>query len=285
MMHRLGAPEVSPDGQWAVFTISDTDLAKNKRNNTLYLLDLDRPGAAPQPVKGAEKGHDAVFAADGSMWFLMAAGDHDQLFRMPGGAPVQVSNFKGDVAGFKLCPSGNRVVMFADRDLRCADLPATAARQARPDRPDLRPAVHPPLGYLGRAGHALAPVRLPGPGGKVSGEACALTSGLVGDTPSKPFGGGEEIALLARRQDRLFRAARSGPDRAVSTNLDIFAAPSDGSAAPVNLTDANDAHRQAADGLARRPDARLCRDGPAGLRSRPPGADAARPCQRPDARR
>ncbi|MFL6746638.1 MAG: hypothetical protein ACJ8EO_11545, partial [Sphingomicrobium sp.] len=37
MMHRLGAPEVSPDGKWAVFTISDTDLAKNKRNNTLYL--------------------------------------------------------------------------------------------------------------------------------------------------------------------------------------------------------------------------------------------------------
>ena len=26
MMHRVGAPEVSADGKWAVFTISDTDL-------------------------------------------------------------------------------------------------------------------------------------------------------------------------------------------------------------------------------------------------------------------
>ena len=43
-MHRLGAPEVSPDGRWAVFTISDTDWAKNKRVNTLYLLDLTRAG-------------------------------------------------------------------------------------------------------------------------------------------------------------------------------------------------------------------------------------------------
>src|SRR5215212_7429480 len=60
MMHRLGAPEVSPDGKWAVFTISDTDLAKNKRNNILYLLDLTRTGAAPQPVAGAQKAHDAV---------------------------------------------------------------------------------------------------------------------------------------------------------------------------------------------------------------------------------
>ena len=31
-MHRLGAPEVSPDGRWAVFTLSDTDFAKNKRS-------------------------------------------------------------------------------------------------------------------------------------------------------------------------------------------------------------------------------------------------------------
>src|SRR6476620_8308413 len=119
-MHRVSAPEVSPDGKTAVFTISTTDWDKNKRVNTLYTLDLTRPGAAPQAVAGAQKGHDAVFGPDGSIWFLMAAGDNDQLFRKaPSGAPVQVSNFIGDVSGFKLAPSGDRVVVFADRALRC----------------------------------------------------------------------------------------------------------------------------------------------------------------------
>ena len=47
MMHRVGTPEVSLDGKWAVFTISDTVSAENKRNNRLYLLDRTRPGAAP----------------------------------------------------------------------------------------------------------------------------------------------------------------------------------------------------------------------------------------------
>src|SRR5947209_6039844 len=123
MMHRLGAPEVSPDGHWAVFTISDTDLAKNKRNNRLYLLDLTRPGAPPELVKTAEKGHDAVFGPEDAIWFLMSVKDQDQLFRKPlGGAPVQVSKFKGDIGGFKLAPSGSEVVVWADRDLRCADL-------------------------------------------------------------------------------------------------------------------------------------------------------------------
>jgi dipeptidyl aminopeptidase/acylaminoacyl peptidase len=92
LMHRLGAPEVSPDGRRAVFTISHTDMAANKRVNTLYLLDLTRPGAAPQPIKGAAKGHDPAFSSDGTLWFLMPAGEHDQLFRMPpGGAPRQAS--------------------------------------------------------------------------------------------------------------------------------------------------------------------------------------------------
>src|SRR5437764_1663085 len=81
MMHRLGAPEVSRDGHWAVFAISDTDFEKNKRNNRLYLLDLTKPGATPQLVKGAEKGHDAVFGPDDSIWFLMGVKDQVQLLR------------------------------------------------------------------------------------------------------------------------------------------------------------------------------------------------------------
>ena len=55
-MHRLGAPDVSPDGRWAVFTLSDTDWAKNKRVNTLYLLDLTKAGAQPQPIARRREG-------------------------------------------------------------------------------------------------------------------------------------------------------------------------------------------------------------------------------------
>src|SRR4051794_2157194 len=90
-IHLLGSPVVSPDGRTAVFTVSNTDWTKNKRVNTLHRLDLTKLGAQPQPIAGAQKGHDAMFTADGSLWFLMAVADQDQLFRMRGGggAPVQ----------------------------------------------------------------------------------------------------------------------------------------------------------------------------------------------------
>ncbi|HEX6660464.1 MAG TPA: S9 family peptidase [Sphingomicrobium sp.] len=244
MMHRLGAPEVSPDGKWAVFTVSDTDLAKNKRNNTLYLLDLSKAGAAPQAIRGAEKGHDAVFGPDGSLWFLMAAEGQDQLFRMPvGGRPVAVSNFKGDIGGFKLAPSGDRVVVWADRDLRCADLNCAGLPEAAKTGSGR---TYDQLFIRHWDAWATPGVRsrlfaFPVAAGRLSGGGTPIEGNLVGDTPSKPFGGAEELSFSPDGKTVYFALREAGRTEELSTNLDIFAAPSDGSAPPVNLTDANDA--------------------------------------------
>ena len=50
-MHRLGAPEVSPRRPLCGVHHLDTDWDKNKRINTLYLLDLT------QARRGAAAGH------------------------------------------------------------------------------------------------------------------------------------------------------------------------------------------------------------------------------------
>jgi dipeptidyl aminopeptidase/acylaminoacyl peptidase len=242
-MHRLGAPEVSRDGKWAVFTISSTDWDKNKRVNTLYLLDLTRAGAAPQTIKGAEKGHDATFGPDGALWFLMPVGDHDQLFRMTvGAAPAQVSNFTGDVGGFELAPTGDRIVVWADRDLRCADLNC-AGLPEKPKTGSGRTYDQLFIRHWDTWAEPGVKSRLFGfavQGGKLAGSGVPLTGNLVGDTPSKPFGGGEEITFSPDGRTVFFTLREAGRIEALSTNLDIFAVPSDGSVPPTNLTDAND---------------------------------------------
>lgn len=244
MMHRMGSPAVAPDGRHSVFTISDTDLSANKRNTSLYMLDLAKAGAAPQPIEGARKGHDPMFAGDGSLWFLMPVAGQDQLFRMaPGASPVQVSNFSGDISGFKVAAGSSHVIVWADRDLRCKDLECAGLPPA-PKTGTGRTYDHLFIRHWDSWVTPGVRSRLFGfavTNGKLAGPGAALTGALVGDTPSKPFGGGEEIAISPDGRTSFFALREAGRIEPLSTNLDIFAAPTDGSSAPVNLTAANKA--------------------------------------------
>ncbi|HEX2803610.1 MAG TPA: S9 family peptidase [Sphingomicrobium sp.] len=244
MMHRMGAPAVSPDGRYAVFTLSDTDLDANRRNNRLHLLDLTKPGAAPQPIAGAEKGHDPMFTADGSLWFLMPVGERDQLFQMKiGGTPAQASDFGADISGYKVSANGATVVVWADT-ADCPDLACAAA--SLPAKPEGSGRTYDKMFVRHWDTWAEPGIRsrlyaFPVQADRLTGGGVRLTQGLEGDTPSKPFGGGEEIAVSADGKYIWYALREAGRIEPLSTNLDIFEAPTDGSAPPRNLTDANDA--------------------------------------------
>jgi dipeptidyl aminopeptidase/acylaminoacyl peptidase len=243
MMHRLGAPSISRDGRLALFTLSTTDLAANKRKNVIHMLELTKPGLQPRPVTALKDAHDAVFGGDGGIWFLSAVGGQDQVFRMPLlGKPVQVTSIKGDISGFKVSDDGSRLVIFADRDLRCTNF-ACAGLPAKPASGSGR--VYDQMFVRHWDSWAEPGVRsrifaFPIANGRVTGAGVPVSGALVGDTPSKPFGGGEEIAVSPDGRTVYFALREAGRIEPTSTNLDIFAAPADGSAAPVNLTDAND---------------------------------------------
>ncbi|WP_344711327.1 S9 family peptidase [Sphingomonas humi] len=243
MMRRLGAPEVSPDGRYAVFSLSTTDLAKNKRSNVLHLLDLKQRGSAPQPIAGADGGHDAVFGPDGALYFLKAVGDRDQLHHMAiGGQPAVMSDFGADISGFKLSPKGDAVLVWADqRD--CPDLACAATTFAAKEGGSGR--VYDQLfvrhwDSWAEPGTKSRIYTFPITGGRLQGFGTRVTGALVGDTPSKPFGGGEEIDWSKDGRTIFFTLREAGRIEPLSTNLDIFAAPADGSGEPTNLTADND---------------------------------------------
>jgi dipeptidyl aminopeptidase/acylaminoacyl peptidase len=73
------------------------------------------------------------------------------------------------------------------------------------------------------------------------GEAKDLMPTMDADTPSKPFGGPEEIAFTPDGKGLVFTARDVGREEAWSTDFDLYYAPVDGSAAPRCLTEANQA--------------------------------------------
>ncbi|RSU55524.1 alpha/beta hydrolase family protein [Sphingobium yanoikuyae] len=242
-LDRVSSPTVSPDGKWMAYQLRSTDLANNRGRTDLYLLAIDKAGQAPRLIASVPDKNEAspVFSADGSaLYYVSNASGDDQLWRAPiaGGQPVQISKASGGISGFLLTPQGDKVALWADRPVGArtiddvkAPTPPSAGSGRVYDQLFVR---HWDTWSDGQRSQIFV---MPVAGGK----AVSVMGGLVGDSPSKPFGGAEELAWSADGKTLFFALREAGRIEPLSTNLDIFSVPADGSAKPVNLTDANDA--------------------------------------------
>lgn len=246
-LDRIAAPAVSPDGKWLVWQQRSTDLAGNKGRMDLYLLDINKPGQTPRLIASKPDKNEVspVFSPDGaSLYFQSNASGDDQLWRvaLAGGDPVQISKAPGGISGFLLSPDGAKVALWADRPVGAKtidDVKPDAPKEAGSGRVyDQLFVRHWDTWSDGQRSQIFVmPV--------AGGPAVSVMGGLVGDSPSKPFGGAEEIAWSKDGKTLFFALREAGrpktPIEPLSTNLDIFSVPADSSAAPTNLTQTNDA--------------------------------------------
>ena len=242
-LRRVSAPALSRDGRWLAYQSRATDLAGNRGRTDLYLLDLSKAGAAPRMIASLPDKNESApaFSTDGrSLYYLSNRSGEDQLWRVvvQDGKSEQVTKAPGGISGFLLSPAGDRVALWADRPVGAKTL-------------DDVKAAPPPTAGTGRVYDQLF-VRhwdtwADGQRSQIfvmpldGGNAVSVMGALVGDSPSKPFGGAEEIAWSVDGKTLFFTLREAGRIESLSTNMDIFAVPADGRAAPVDLTDANDA--------------------------------------------
>ena len=65
-MRRLGETEVSPDGKWLLYSVTDVDLGKNTRIPKLWIQPVDSTkGGEPEILEGTEAGRLRVQALAG----------------------------------------------------------------------------------------------------------------------------------------------------------------------------------------------------------------------------
>ena len=251
-LKRMGSVAVSPDEKWAAFDVTETDPESYARSSALYLLALDKPEALPVRIvdKPEKSEHSPAFAEDGSLYYLSDASGSEQLWHSDisatgtTGEPMRASDVEADIAGFKISPDGEKVALWGDIARDCP----TFGCESDGNRAEPGPGT-------GREYDELfirhwSSWETPGnysriftfslKDGKIVGNGAALDANLVGDSPSKPFGGGEEITWVPG-EDGLFFAMRTADrDEPTSTNLDLYGAKADGSET-VNYTDSNEA--------------------------------------------
>ncbi|MGB7409611.1 MAG: S9 family peptidase [Sphingopyxis granuli] len=251
-MKRVAAPAASPDGRWVAFQITETEAETYKRSTGLWLLDRTAKGAVPVRVADAPGKNETspAFGPDGALYFLSDASGSDQLWRIAvgdGSTPAtQVTSEKADVAGFKLSPDGRRLLVWGDVPRECTAFGCDAKEKGALVGPGSGRHYKDGVGFVRHWDQWETPGTHSRPFvfDLVDGKATAgraVDGALIGDTPSKPFGGGEELAWGADSRTIFFTLRKADRDEPTSTNLDIYQAKVDARIAPINLTEANKA--------------------------------------------
>lgn len=261
-MPRVGGPTASADGNYAAYPVTQTDPDTFERSTSYFILDLTGPEAQPRRLGLNGAGSDVSFAADGFVYFLSsrAAGEDGgttQLWRIAmangstAGPAAQVSDFAVNIAGYSVSPDASKVMVFGEVPRTCLTFGCADAPAAHLPGPGTGRLYQGDGGFIRHWDHWETPGTYSRAfafdlvDGKISGSGAALDGpagddALSGDTPTKPFGGGEDLAWAPDSSGIYFAARQADADEPLSTNVDIYWSDLSGDA-PANLTIANTA--------------------------------------------
>jgi len=249
-LERISDPRVSPDGRFVVYSVRTMDLPANKASMSLWIADL-KARMAPRRLAVSDGGASgARWSPDGKAIYFVSGrtGGLDQVYRTDaaGETAVQVTKAPFDVGAFKIAPDGKTIVISQAVFPDCYTLDCTKDRLAAKGAQKTTGVVYDKLFIRhwdqwndGLQNHLYA-LKLD-EAGLATGDPVALMNGFNGDTPTKPFGGDEDFVITPDGKSVVFSAKLADREEAWSTNYDLWRAPIDGSAKPVNRTEANKA--------------------------------------------
>jgi dipeptidyl aminopeptidase/acylaminoacyl peptidase len=226
-----------------VFQLRKTDLEGNKGRTDLWLAGTDGTDLR-RLTSHPEADTNPRWSPDGrSIWFISARSGSSQVWRIrvDGGEAEQVTEQPLDVKNLGISPDGKHVCFTMDVFPDCNTVDCTENRLNESkekkatgriyDRTFVR---HWDAWKDGRRSHLFV---IPFGGG----QAVDVMQGMNADTPSRPFGGPEEITFTPDGQELVFTARDVGRQEAWSTDFDLYRVPIDGSRRPECLTTKNEA--------------------------------------------
>jgi dipeptidyl aminopeptidase/acylaminoacyl peptidase len=242
-MARISDPQVSPDGKWIVFVLRQTDLEGNKGLTDIWLVSSD--GADLRRLT-SHKAADSNprWAPDGkSIWFISTRAETSQVWRIrvDGGEAEQVTDEPLDVGNLIAAPDGKHIAFTMEVFLDCNTPAKTKDRLDEIKKRKTTGRIYDHIFVRhwdswkdGRRSHLFV---MPAAGGR----AVDVMKGMDADTPSKPFGGPEEMTFTPNGEAVIFTARDVGAEEPWSTDFDLYLAPIDGSEPPKCLTEKNEA--------------------------------------------
>jgi dipeptidyl aminopeptidase/acylaminoacyl peptidase len=242
-MQRVGDHQVSPDGRWITFSVRGTDLDANRGRYDIWLAATD--GSTVQRLTThPENDTDARWTPDGAwIYFLSSRSGSSQVWRIKptGGEAEQVTRLDTDINGFRVMPGGNRLVLAIEVWPDAKSLADSIKQDEAKSKAKVKARIYDQLLFRhwdqwedGKYSHLFV--------WSSDSDVRDLTPGQLTDTPIRPFGGMEQVAVSPDGKWIAYVARVGGREMAWTTNTDVFLVPSDGKARAVNITAANKAY-------------------------------------------
>lgn len=246
-LQRISQPALSPDGQFAVFTVRETDIEANRGRTDLWMIDILTKGAQPlQATSHPDNDHSPQWSSDGAhVYFLSTRSGSSQVWRLGRtlSEAQQVTDLPVDVGSFRIAPNGSRIALTLEVFRDCDTLQCTSERLKQTSSATETGKTFDRLfvrhwdTWRDQRNSELFVAELQN--GRAV-EPRSVSHALDADIPSKPFGDESEYTFSPDSGTLAFNARIKGQSEPWSTNFDIFEVRSDGSELR-NLTEDNPA--------------------------------------------
>ena len=226
-LRRVSDPQLSPDGRYVAYVVTDVSLEKNSRVNHLWVVPV--AGGEPVPLVQTDKSDTSPrWSPDGKkLAFLSTRDGSSQVWVVdmgPGraaGQPRKVTSLTTEASSFTWSPDGKRFAFASDVFPACATI--ACDEQALKDFDGRKSKAHVFDQLLfrhwvawkdGRFSHVFL---VPSDGSAAPRD---LTPGSA-DVPPFSLGGPDDYAFSPDSKELAF-ARKTDPVEAISTNSDLF---------------------------------------------------------------
>lgn len=223
-MGRIGETELSPDGTKVIYALSYYSIEQNKSKREIYLIDL-ADNTTKQLTDNNFNEYSPVWRADGEkIAFLAASEGIMQIWEMnPDGTDAKpVTNEDSDISNFAYSPANNRILFT--KDVKIKD----NVQDIYPDLPDANALIITDLlfrhwdvwedEYFSHVFFADYDSK-----NSTVSNVTDIMPDEAFDTPTKPFGGIEEITFSPDGNSIAYTCKKlEGKAYAISTNSDIY---------------------------------------------------------------
>jgi dipeptidyl aminopeptidase/acylaminoacyl peptidase len=223
-LHRIGDPQVSPDGRWVAFTVQSVDLAANQKPTEIWTVALDG-SARPQKIThdGSANSRPRWSPDSRRIAYISDRGGSSQIWLMDpdGGNPKAVTNFATEADGELFSPDGKNLIFSSEVYPECGADDACNKKNLDADKASkVKARIYTELLYRhwtrwqSRKRSHLFVV------GVAGGPPKDLTPGSI-DVPPFSLGGPDDYDISPDGQEVCY-SMNADPVPATSTNSDLY---------------------------------------------------------------